>query len=143
MPEDTKKTPDTSDASSSPTSRRAGAAPKTARSNAPKPPKGDDAKKSDETAAADKAREAKRAERAKKEQATKDAEQKSVRRFDYSGPKSSITFGSGREVPMDPGTVVELPADHKYTKALLERGYIKPVAEDASKPREGAGKDGG
>lgn len=69
------------------------------------------------------ARETKAKRRAEERAAAARSERTTMKRYEYSGPKTGITFGNGLEVDAVPGTIIELPSEHRYTKALIERGY--------------------
>lgn len=59
----------------------------------------------------------------------------------YKGPHSASTLRVGKEVlevRLIPGKPVELPAEHDYTKVLLELQHLEPApAEKASATKEG------
>jgi hypothetical protein len=57
-------------------------------------------------------------------------------RYIYTGPPSaaSLRVGEARElleVQLLPGKPVELPADHEYTRVLLELKHLVPAPSDA------------
>ena len=47
-------------------------------------------------------------------------------KYRYSGPLSGVTLDNGQEVMLHPGTDVELPEAHDYTKTLLALGHLAP-----------------
>ena len=64
--------------------------------------------------------------------------------FDYSGPVSGVTLDDGTETMFIPGTPVDLPEDHPYTKTLIARGHLKPsgnVDQQKSTKKKSAGTE--
>ncbi|WP_371356118.1 hypothetical protein ACA087_06450 [Pseudomonas chlororaphis] len=69
-------------------------------------------------------------------------------RYIYNGPQSGATLrvGEARElldVQLQPGKPVDLPADHEYTKVLLELKHLvlappeaKPAGKTAAAPQK-------
>lgn len=59
----------------------------------------------------------------------------------YKGPRSSSTLRVGNEeleVHLNPGKPVNLPAEHEYTRVLLELKHLEPApAERASAQKKG------
>ncbi|OLS63745.1 hypothetical protein [Pseudomonas putida] len=69
-------------------------------------------------------------------------------RYRYSGPQSAacLRVGSGLlDVQLLPGQPVELPADHDYTKVLLELKHLEPepATRKPATPRAAAKDEGG
>lgn len=62
-------------------------------------------------------------------------------RYLYAGPRSAASLRVGTElleVQLHPGQPVSLPADHEYTRVLLELKHLEPVpAEKASTDKGG------
>jgi hypothetical protein len=48
-------------------------------------------------------------------------------KYQYKGPMSGVTLADGTEVLLHDGQTVELPAEHEYTKTLLELGRLTPL----------------
>lgn len=49
----------------------------------------------------------------------------------YTGPMSGVTLATAdgpREVLLIPGKPADLPGTHEYTRILLARGHLVPVA---------------
>ncbi|MFB6404502.1 hypothetical protein [Pseudomonas putida] len=59
----------------------------------------------------------------------------------YKGPRSSSTLRVDNEVlevHLNPGKPVNLPAEHEYTRVLLELKHLEPApAEQASAQKKG------
>lgn len=56
-------------------------------------------------------------------------------RYLYKGPQSAASLRVGEqrellEVQLSPGKPVKLPADHEYTKVLLELQHLEPLAPE-------------
>ncbi|NLR73580.1 hypothetical protein [Leeia aquatica] len=63
-------------------------------------------------------------------------------KYRYSGPSSGVTLQDGEtgyEVMLHPGTEVELPEAHEYTRTLLALNYLTPVPE-AVRPGKSAAR---
>ncbi len=62
-------------------------------------------------------------------------------RYIYSGPQSAACLRTGNElldVQLLPGQPVELPAEHDYTKVLLELKHLTPSSDTAKSAKPGA-----
>lgn len=69
-------------------------------------------------------------------------------RYRYTGPQSAACLrvdGKLLDVQLPPGQLVELPADHDYTKVLLELSHLvpEPVITKPGKPGTVAKDEGG
>lgn len=65
-------------------------------------------------------------------------------RYTYRGPRSAASLRVGSElldVQLNPGKVVDLPADHDYTQVLLALGHLVLVPAQAG--TEPVAKKGG
>jgi len=63
-------------------------------------------------------------------------------KYRYSGPLSGVTLDDGQEVILHPGTEVDLPEQHDYTKTLLALGHLAqlPTAKNAKVKGENDGR---
>ena len=59
-------------------------------------------------------------------------------KYRYNGPISAVTLKDGTEVMLHPGKIVDLPADHGYTRTLLALSHLAPVADDSPKAKSSA-----
>ena len=53
-----------------------------------------------------------------------------MKKYRYTGPLSGVTLiheGNEYEKILNPGTIIEFPPEHSYTKTLIARGHLTPV----------------
>jgi len=62
-------------------------------------------------------------------------------KYRYSGPTSGVTLKDGDaliECMLFDGGEVELPEAHEYTRTLVARGHLTPLAESVKSKSKGA-----